>query len=426
MPSQPIIVIPRRQTTAQDELTRIMASEKLSQGVAGFSDMINKGIAAYQDAKLKTQQQQIASINASASLIGGVDRLPQDTLNKLPGILGVDLPRDPQGNVMVTPSAQDLINRATADAAKADPVGFGRVHAGIQDKAPDPESLKLDREKNEAKIAGDQLTAETKKLEIDSQNARTAFEQAQQNERNRVTNETTRETAGASADIRAQDENAPSGLYIDRTTGKTMDKKSAEMMLGIDEKFDSRFWQPSNRQLKQRNDADMTNARVAHEANQTELDNTRLQLMQTRIKAVGAKQPDLFKAALDGLRKAQIADNADSSEATRGAVQHYTSEIQRLYGMEATPEEYTWSLKHFNELVSNAWSWYKGTTGDSTGPAPKVTAPGDAAAATHPGPAKPTPMKAGATPPAGSTTGALPKDPNAGKTLDDLLNQYHH
>src|SRR5262245_45667638 len=336
MPQQPIIVYNPRQTSAQDELTRIIAAEKLSSGFQGFSEMLNKGIEAYQNAKKRKQDQDLASIQAAGALVGGVDLLPTETKNKIPGIINMDLPRDDKGNVVITPTAKDLLDRATKDAMAKDPEGFARVLSGTQEKALDPTDIALKREATAQKDRADALDAKVKIFETDAANKRADLERADKEKQNIRDNETRLLTAGAGAKEREAHDNAPSDFWIDNKTGEVLTKPAAQMKLDLNEKFEDRFYNPTNGALKQFTDAKTAQSRVDRARTQNQVDQTRQALMEARIKTLGSKD-DNFKFAMDMLRKSQLAKNPESEK-------YFRDEVVRMLGQEANPDEYGWMI----------------------------------------------------------------------------------
>jgi hypothetical protein len=122
-------------------------------------------VTQYQDLKAQKQKSDLASMTMAGAMSGGMDNLPQEAKNKLPGILGVPLPTDEQGNVKITPDLDTVIKRSTIKLLGDDPQA-AKVIAGIAEKEQDPfkaaNDLKLQSMKDATdreKIAGDAAKA---------------------------------------------------------------------------------------------------------------------------------------------------------------------------------------------------------------------------------------------------------------------------
>jgi hypothetical protein len=398
MPTQPVVVYSGNKVNEQDKLAKIMMTEKLAQGVQGFSDMINKGVESYQRIKAQSQAKELAAISAAGSLVGGVDKLPVETRNKLPGILNIDLPRDAQGNVVLTPSAQDIINRSTADAAAANPEQFGRVKAGLQQPARDPQEIALDIEKEKTTRRSAELTFEAKQAEIAANREQARLDRAQKEEANIRDNDTKRDTAGASGDARVERGKEPSDFWVDLKTGDTLSKPAAEMSLESGQSLTDRYWNPSNDALKQHNEGRRAKAQATRaEANNT-LDVSRQKLIEARVKQIASKDPEGLKFIMDGVRDAN-AMLAKGAPGAQEALDYWTKEMMTKLGKEAPPSDYGWMMQYMPNALKAAMGWQELKTGRG---ADMNTA--------KPDPAKATPVKAA--------------EPAKSETLEDLMKRY--
>src|SRR4030095_1963746 len=264
MPTSPVVVFSRDRggKDQNDALTKALIAEKMTSGFANFSDILNKGIAAYQAIKQKKQDQEIASISAAGALVGGMDQLPPEVRNKLPGILNVDLPRNEQGNVIITPSSKDLIDRATKTALAKDPEGFARTTAGVQEKELSPERIQLEKDKAAATEKANVMEAKVKVLENNTKIWETKFNSAAQDERTRQEIEGRKDVAGKSAEVKIAENNKPSAFVIDNKTGEVLTPQAARMKRDLTEKYEDRFFNPTIGQLDDYNKSRTTNARV--------------------------------------------------------------------------------------------------------------------------------------------------------------------
>jgi len=112
----------------------------LQETVSGIGKSIMEGVTQYQDIKDKENKRQLAAITTAGALSGGMDKLPQDTLNRLPGILGFDLPRNEKGDVVVTPDIQTVVQRYAIQEMQRDP-SLASVAAGFQKPRADPSEI---------------------------------------------------------------------------------------------------------------------------------------------------------------------------------------------------------------------------------------------------------------------------------------------
>jgi hypothetical protein len=160
-----IVLDPAKPALERAEATE-MRAKMLQESVGSVGKNIMDMVTQYQDLKAQKQKQDLASITMAGTLSGGMDNLPQDTKNKLPGILGVPLPTDDQGNVKITPDLDTVIKRGTIKLLGDDPNAMG-VLAGVRDKEADPFKMA-----NDVKIQG--MRDATAQARIAADQAKTA------------------------------------------------------------------------------------------------------------------------------------------------------------------------------------------------------------------------------------------------------------
>ena len=369
MPTQPIVTISRKEDQS-DKLARVIMAEKLSQGVMGFSEMLNKGISAYQDAKQKQQTKELSAIQAAATLVGGPDKLPTETKNKLPGILGIELPRDEKGNVVLTPSVQDVMNRSIEKAAESDPITFGKVKSGMQGAARDPQEVKLDQEKTAAELEGKKLSGKIELLKMQNENDQKALDRADK-ERQNIRDNETKLAAGGPGGARVRADNEKSSFWLDKQTGNQLSEAAVRTTLAPGEDINDRYWNPTHKELKEHNDAQRTQARLARVQSANDLDRIRKEKMDATVKALNAKDPDGVKFIMDGMRDAQALKKAGSPNAD-AAIEYWNNEWITKLGKEAAPEDYGWMIK----LLPESWRTGFGLHEVKTGRGSEINVPG--------------------------------------------------
>jgi hypothetical protein len=185
----------------------------LQETLGGVSSSIISGLDEYEKFKDQQQKRDLLSINTAGSLVGGVDKLPTDTLNRLPGILGVEMPRDANGNVVVTPDFQTVMNRQLADQVARDP-SLALVVGGLMNKAPNPADLAQ------------------KGLDRDAENARNAATTKGENARNAATNamELEKERMRDAADIKKANLASQGVDPLDMPSKNVMDPENGTVM----------------------------------------------------------------------------------------------------------------------------------------------------------------------------------------------------
>lgn len=146
------IVIDAGKQELQHTQAQEIRAKMLQDSIGSVGKNIMDIVTQYQDLKSQKQKQDLASMTMAGTLSGGMDKLPQDTKNKLPGILGVNLPTDDQGNVQITPDTDTVIKRMTLDLIKQDP-NAQRILAGLQEKQTDPFKLANDVKLREMQVA---------------------------------------------------------------------------------------------------------------------------------------------------------------------------------------------------------------------------------------------------------------------------------
>jgi hypothetical protein len=159
-----IVLDPAKPALERAEATQ-MRAKMLQESIGSVGKNIMDMVTQYQDLKIQKQKQDLASMTMAGSMVGGMDNLPQESKNKLPGILGVPLPTDEQGNVKITPDLDTVLKRSVIKLIGDDP-NAAKVLGGIQEKEQDPlkaaSDFKLQGMKDATereKIAGDAAKA---------------------------------------------------------------------------------------------------------------------------------------------------------------------------------------------------------------------------------------------------------------------------
>ncbi|PWT76624.1 MAG: hypothetical protein C5B60_03830 [Chloroflexi bacterium] len=185
-------------------------SKMLTDTVGNISKGIMDAVSSYEDMKDKQRKQDLASITMAGTLSGGIDRLPKETLNKLPGILGVALPTDSAGNVQVTPDFNTMLQRYTAAEIAKDP-SLAAVAAGFQEKRADPYKLSTE-------IYTKELDVAQKRAQAAQESADKAAASAASIERARIEASGHVTAAEISAGKQAELDSRPSPFAIDPST----------------------------------------------------------------------------------------------------------------------------------------------------------------------------------------------------------------
>ena len=352
MPTQPIVQYSGGEDTS-DKLAKVIMMEKMGQGIAGASDMLNKGIESYQKIKANKQAQQLGTINAAAALVGGHDKLPIETRNKLPGILDIELPRDEQGNVMLTPSAEAVIQRAELRASQTDPEGFAAVRSGMRQPSRSPEEIQLaqrqaayQEEQNKLTREHNLATERQKKADDDADRAST--------ERNNIrTTEATLEAArlrGPTAGSqRAAHLKEKSDYWIERKTGNILSRGAAEAQLKPGEKLEDLWDNPTHEGIKEYSDARTANARVEKARKSMEVDDYRKKTMKSRVQLAQSKDPQGTKFLQDIMRDSSIVlktkdASAEAKKKAQDSLLWAQEQFAKKVGMEVPPEDHWWSI----------------------------------------------------------------------------------
>jgi hypothetical protein len=295
------------------QLQRTMFIEKMGQqmgqAIAGLGGIAQNYVAAKQ---AKTNQD-IANIAAAGAMVGGIDKLPQDTINKIPGIYGVDMPRDENGNVQITPTLHDMMNRtATAYLAK-NPDAAGAILAGVQNKATDPASIAAERERTDAQIRIAAMEDETKRLSIDSEFQKAKEANAAAYERQQLIND------GAMARTMSKKDHEnymaqPGPLVIDNQTGETFTEKAARTKLQPGEDFDTRFTSGiARRDMQQYLQSQRDHADFAYKQTQTDIAKKRYELSDLKTKSsINKDNLTEINGYAKGYAQAKAAGNTDA------------------------------------------------------------------------------------------------------------------
>jgi len=184
-----------------------MRGKMLQESIGSVGKNIMDIVTQYEDLKSQKQKQDLASMTMAGTLSGGMDKLPQDAKNKLPGILGVSLPTDDQGNVQITPDTDTVLKRMTIKLLQNDPNAL-RIAAGLRQKETDPGKLANDMEMAKLKDAGDRerdASANARNQQTNSTN----IEKALIESRSRI------EAAHIGADAKGAADKAPSPFVLD-------------------------------------------------------------------------------------------------------------------------------------------------------------------------------------------------------------------
>ena len=147
-----IVLDPAKPALERAEATQ-MRAKMLQESVGSVGKNIMDMVTQYQDIKEQKQKSDLASITMAGTLSGGMDNLPQETKNKLPGILGVPLPTDDQGNVKITPDFETVLKRSTIKLMQDDP-NAAKILMGVQEKEADPFKMANDIKLGDMRLAG--------------------------------------------------------------------------------------------------------------------------------------------------------------------------------------------------------------------------------------------------------------------------------
>lgn len=93
------------------------------------------------------QRDELAKVAIAADLSGGYSKLPQSAKDKIPGLLGVELPRDNAGRVVLNDQFDEFFKNVLLERAKQDPAmaeKIALIAGGLQQKATDPAALEVE------------------------------------------------------------------------------------------------------------------------------------------------------------------------------------------------------------------------------------------------------------------------------------------
>jgi len=201
-----IVLDPAKTQLERAEATQIRA-KMLQESLGSVGKNVMDIVTQYEDLKSQKQKQDLASMTMAGTLSGGMDKLPQDAKNKLPGILGVSLPTDDQGNVQITPDTDTVIKRMTLNLLQNDP-NAQRIFVGLRQKETDPNKLANDLEMQKVKDAGDRERDAAANARNQATNA-TNIDKALIESRSRI------EAAHIGADAKGAADKAPSPFVLD-------------------------------------------------------------------------------------------------------------------------------------------------------------------------------------------------------------------
>src|SRR5262252_3322659 len=201
-----IVLDPAKAQLERAEATQIRA-KMLQESLGSVGKNVMDIVTQYEDLKSQKQKQDLASMTMAGTLSGGMDKLPQDAKNKLPGILGVSLPTDDQGNVQITPDTDTVIKRMTLKMLQDDP-NAQRIAAGLRQKETDPGKMANDMEMQKVKLAGDRERDDAANARNQATNS-TNIDKALIESRSRI------EAAHIGADAKGAADKAPSPFVLD-------------------------------------------------------------------------------------------------------------------------------------------------------------------------------------------------------------------
>jgi hypothetical protein len=163
-----IILDPAKPALERAEATK-MRADMLQQSVGSVGKNIMDMVTQYQDLKIQKQKSDMASMTTAGAMVGGMDNLPQEAKNKLPGILGIPLPTNENGDVQITPDLDTLIKRSTIGLLQNDP-DAAKILSGMQEKHTDPLKLASDQKIGEMRLAGtrEKIAADAAKAAADN------------------------------------------------------------------------------------------------------------------------------------------------------------------------------------------------------------------------------------------------------------------
>src|SRR5215467_1345551 len=201
-----IVLDPAKTQLERAEATQ-MRAKMLQESLGSVGKNVMDIVTQYQDLKTQKQKQDLASLTMAGTLSGGMDKLPQDAKNKLPGILGVSLPTDDKGDVQITPDTDTVIKRMTLDMLQKDP-NAQRILMGLREKETDPNKMANDLEMQKVKVAGDRERDAAENARNQATNS-TNIDKALIESRSRI------EAAHIGADAKGAADKAPSPFVLD-------------------------------------------------------------------------------------------------------------------------------------------------------------------------------------------------------------------
>lgn len=112
---------------------------------AGFQQAGNS-LIQYDQIRQERMQQEMLKASVVAKINGGWGNTDQEFKNKLPRIFGMDFPTDPEGNVKIDPTYEELIHRTMTTRMQEDPEFANEsamIDMGLMNKAPNPAEVEL-------------------------------------------------------------------------------------------------------------------------------------------------------------------------------------------------------------------------------------------------------------------------------------------
>lgn len=208
------------------EATQIRA-KMLQESIGSVGKNIMDMVTQYQDIKAQDQKGKLASITFAGTLSGGMDNLPQETKNKLPGILGVPLPTDEQGNVKITPDTETVIKRQTLQLMQNDP-DAAKILMGLREKESDPHKLANDLERQKMQNASEaaKIAAENARTAVTNETNvhRTILESQAKLEAANIAATSRERSAGLRGAAAGKGDDLPSPYVLDPKTDTLMDE----------------------------------------------------------------------------------------------------------------------------------------------------------------------------------------------------------
>jgi len=147
------------------------ARNEMMQGALGQLEKTELlGYNLWQKQRDDQRKEELTGLTTAGALVGGIHNLPTETKDRIPGILGMEMPRDEQGHVVITPSISDMVSKAGIDAIKEDP-SLAQIALGWREKEADPAKLAANLKIQDMKSATIKYSADEKYRGVVESNA---------------------------------------------------------------------------------------------------------------------------------------------------------------------------------------------------------------------------------------------------------------